>query len=111
MRESVPSRLPQNFPFFSYYCARQVASSKFLRRTLLATALKPPVQSVHDRALSFILPRMRDQGAPREPYFKKSHACAVATDSVQRIRSGHNESDTGLNRYLREIGQIPLLTS
>ncbi len=49
---------------------------------------------------------MRDQGAPREPYFKKSHACAVAVGSVQRMRSRHDKSDTGLNRYLREIGQI-----
>jgi len=28
---------------------------------------------------------MRYRDAPREPYFKKSHACAVATDSAGRL--------------------------
>src|SRR5437870_4954771 len=40
----------------------------------------------------------------------KSHACVVAARSLPRIFSVMNESDTGLTRYLREIGRIPLLT-
>jgi RNA polymerase primary sigma factor len=40
----------------------------------------------------------------------KSHPCVVAAKPLRRIRSAMNKSDTGLNRYLREIGRIPLLT-
>ena len=39
----------------------------------------------------------------------KSPRCAIAAGSLQRILV-MNESDIGLNRYLREIGRIPLLT-
>src|SRR5215510_9083623 len=31
-------------------------------------------------------------------------------DSLRQITFGMNESDTGLNRYMREIGRFPLLT-
>src|SRR5947208_12306790 len=40
----------------------------------------------------------------------KSHTCAIAAASLRRLRSLMNEGDSGLSRYLREIGQIPLLT-
>src|SRR3989475_5218229 len=40
----------------------------------------------------------------------KSHACVVAARSLPRIFSVMNENDSGLNRYLQEIGRIPLLT-
>ena len=34
----------------------------------------------------------------------------MAAGSLRRIRSVMNKSDPGLNRYLQEIGRIPLLT-
>src|SRR2546427_5348960 len=40
----------------------------------------------------------------------KSHACVVAARSLPRIFSVMNENDSGLNRYLQEIGRISLLT-
>src|SRR5439155_992557 len=40
----------------------------------------------------------------------KSHACAMAADSLRRMLLAMNERDTGLERYLKEIGRIPLLT-
>src|SRR6266568_2668489 len=73
MRESVPLRLSRDFRLLSFL--HPVVRIKFCRANspahVLATSLNlPPVRSAHDRALSFILPRMRDQGAPRERYFK-----------------------------------------
>ncbi|PYK77461.1 MAG: hypothetical protein DME37_12305, partial [Verrucomicrobia bacterium] len=34
----------------------------------------------------------------------------MAADSLRRMLLAMNERDTGLERYLKEIGRIPLLT-
>ncbi|MEY2485416.1 MAG: polymerase primary sigma factor [Verrucomicrobiota bacterium] len=41
---------------------------------------------------------------------EKSPTRAIAAEALRRICSVMNETDTGLTRYLREIGRIPLLT-
>ena len=67
----------------------------------------PPSATPSDDALVYF---ERESGDQLIGGTAKSHACVVAARSLPRIFSVMNESDTGLTRYLREIGRIPLLT-
>jgi RNA polymerase primary sigma factor len=56
------------------------------------------------------LSRTRGYGSPRKRHGKIPHARNSGGFALSHTFPAMNESDPGLNQYLREIGRIPLLT-